>query len=101
MTTETVFGQMLALRLGNGDQHCPLESDTTGLNVKGKLYLFLFLYKYPHTAGVNEGPVPLGQTTRVSTAATGPAVPSNRSGAPGRLATPGKKRENESPYKAD
>ena len=29
---------MLALRLGDGDEHCVLESDTTGLNVKGNLY---------------------------------------------------------------
>ena len=36
---ETVFGQRLALRLGNGDEHRPLESDTTDLNVKGNLYL--------------------------------------------------------------
>ena len=40
VTTETVFGQTLALRLGNGNEHHPLESDTTGLNVKGKLYLY-------------------------------------------------------------
>ena len=38
---ETVYGQMMALRLGNGDEHRPLESDTTGLNVKGNLYLYL------------------------------------------------------------
>ena len=36
---ETVFGQTLALRLGDGDKHCALESDMTGLNVKGNLYL--------------------------------------------------------------
>ena len=41
MTTETVFGQTLALRLGDGDEHRALESDTTGLNVKGNLYLKL------------------------------------------------------------
>ena len=41
VTIETVFGQTLALRLGNGDDHYPLESDTTGLNVKGNLYLYL------------------------------------------------------------
>ena len=40
MTTETVFGETLALRLGNGDEHHALESDTTGLNVKGNLYLY-------------------------------------------------------------
>ena len=39
MTTETVFGQMLALWLGNGDEHYALELDMTGLNVKGNLYL--------------------------------------------------------------
>ena len=33
--TETVYGQMLALRLGDGDEHRALESDMTGLNVKG------------------------------------------------------------------
>ena len=38
-TTETVFRQTLAVRLGNRDEHCTLESDTTGLNVKGNLYL--------------------------------------------------------------
>ena len=41
MTTETVYGQTLALRLGNGDEHHALESDKTGLNVKGNLYLYL------------------------------------------------------------
>ena len=40
VTTETVFGPMLALRLGNGDEHHPLESDTTRLNVKENLYLY-------------------------------------------------------------
>ena len=39
VTTETVFGQTLPLWLGNGDEHRTLESDTTGLNVKGNLYL--------------------------------------------------------------
>ena len=29
---ETVFGQTLALQLGNGDEHRALESDTPGLN---------------------------------------------------------------------
>ena len=41
VTTETVFGQTLALRLGDRDEHCALESDTTGPNVKGNLYLYL------------------------------------------------------------
>ena len=39
MTTETVYAQTLALWLGDGDEHHVLESDTTGLNVKGNLYL--------------------------------------------------------------
>ena len=39
---ETVYGQMLALRLGNGDEYRPLELDMTGLNVKGNLYLYLY-----------------------------------------------------------
>ena len=39
VTMETVFGQMLALQRGDGDKHCTLESDTSGLNVKGNLYL--------------------------------------------------------------
>ena len=43
MTTETVYGQTLALQLGDRDEHHALESDTTGLNVKGNLYLNLFL----------------------------------------------------------
>ena len=38
---ETVFGQALALWLGNGDEHHTLESDTTGLNVQENLYLNL------------------------------------------------------------
>ena len=38
---ETVLGQTLALWLGNGDEHRALESDTTGLNVKENLYLYL------------------------------------------------------------
>ena len=37
---KTVFGQTLALWLGNGYEHRPLESDTTGLNVTGNLYLY-------------------------------------------------------------
>ena len=41
MTTETVFGQTLALWFGNGDEQHALELDTTGLNVKGNLYLYL------------------------------------------------------------
>ena len=44
MTTETVFGQTLALRLGDGDEHRALESDTTGL--KGNLYLYLNIKNY-------------------------------------------------------
>ena len=43
VTTETVFGQTLALQLGNGDEHPPLESDTTGLNVKGNLYFYFYM----------------------------------------------------------
>ena len=38
MTTENVYRQLLALWLGNGDEHCPLESDTTGQFVKGNLF---------------------------------------------------------------
>ena len=34
----------LALRLGDADEHHALESNTTGLNVKGNLYLNLYLY---------------------------------------------------------
>ena len=45
-TTETVFGQMLALWLGDGDEHRPLESDMTGQIVKGNLYLYLYLTSY-------------------------------------------------------
>ena len=41
VTMETVFGQTLALRLGDRDEHHALESDTTGLKVKGNLYLHL------------------------------------------------------------
>ena len=37
--TETVYGQTLTLWLGDGDEHRLLESDMTGLNVKGNLYL--------------------------------------------------------------
>ena len=43
VTTETVFRQTLALWLGKGDEHCDLESDTTGLNVKWNLYLYCSL----------------------------------------------------------
>ena len=39
LATETVFGQTLALWFGNGDERHTLEFDTTGLNVKGNLYL--------------------------------------------------------------
>ena len=39
MAPETVYGQTLALLFENGDEHRALESDTTGLNVKGNLYL--------------------------------------------------------------
>ena len=41
VTTETVYGQTLALQLGNGDEHRALESDTAGLYVKGNLNLYL------------------------------------------------------------
>ena len=40
VTTETVYGQTLALRLGDGDEHRALESDMTGLNVKGGTFSF-------------------------------------------------------------
>ena len=40
VTTETIFGQTLALWLGNGDDQHALELDTTGLNVMGNLYLW-------------------------------------------------------------
>ena len=53
ITTETVFGQTLALWLGNGDEHHPLELDTTGLNVKGNLYLLLKCL--PEMTGWQEG----------------------------------------------
>ena len=43
VTTETVYGQPLALQLGNGDEHHALESDMTGLNVKGNFYLYPLL----------------------------------------------------------
>ena len=43
MTMETVCGQTLALQLGDRDEHCTLEWDTTGLNVKGNLYLYLYV----------------------------------------------------------
>ena len=43
VTTETVYGQKLALWLGDGDEHHPLESNTTELNVKGSLYLYLIV----------------------------------------------------------
>ena len=39
MTTETVFRPTQALWLGDGNEHCALELDMTGLNVKGNLYL--------------------------------------------------------------
>ena len=41
MTRETVYGQTLALQLGDRDEHHTLESDMTGLNVNGNLYLYL------------------------------------------------------------
>ena len=42
VTTETVYGKkILALQLGDRDEHHALESDTTGLSVKGNLYLYL------------------------------------------------------------
>ena len=34
---------MLALGVGNGDEHRPLESDTTRQVVKGNLYLNFFI----------------------------------------------------------
>ena len=37
--TETVYGQTLAIRLGDVDEHHAVESDRTGLNVKWNLYL--------------------------------------------------------------
>ena len=44
---EMVYRQTLALQLGNGDEHHALEADTSGLNVKGNLYLTsLLILKY-------------------------------------------------------
>ena len=43
---ETVFGQTLAIWFGNGKEHHTLESDTTGLNVKGNLYLYLITIEF-------------------------------------------------------
>ena len=43
VTMETVYGQTLALWLGDGDEHCSLALDMIGLNVKGNLYLYLCL----------------------------------------------------------
>ena len=51
VTTETVYEQTLALRLGNGDEHHALESNRTGLNVKGNLYLTLGLKEVGHLLG--------------------------------------------------
>ena len=39
--TKNIYGQTLALQLGNGDEQRPLELETTGLNVKGNLYFYL------------------------------------------------------------
>ena len=33
----------MTIQLGNGDEHHTLELETTGLNVKGKLYLYVSL----------------------------------------------------------
>ena len=52
---ETVFGQTLALQLGNGDEHCALESDTTRQIVKGTFtylntgtaHMFMALIVFP------------------------------------------------------
>ena len=41
VTTETVFGQTLAVWLGNEGEYCTLELDTAELNVKGGFYLYL------------------------------------------------------------
>ena len=43
VTTETVYGQTLALWLGDGDEHSALELDMTELNVKGNLYLYIYI----------------------------------------------------------
>ena len=45
---ETLFGQTLALRLGDGNENHPLESDMTGQIVKGNHYLLLLVtFTYP------------------------------------------------------
>ena len=54
MTTETVFWQTLALWLGNGDEHRALELDTSGLNIKGNLYLCLNAVKNWSVPGPDE-----------------------------------------------
>ena len=41
MTTETVYGQTLALWLENGDEHCVLESDMTGQLSRGTFTFIL------------------------------------------------------------
>ena len=60
MTMETVYGQTLALRLGNGDEHRALESDTTGLNVKGNLYLYLSYLYHTSTSVISPGKGSIG-----------------------------------------
>ena len=48
VTMETIYRQTLALRLGDGDEHCTLESDMSELNVKGNLHLYLNLSQCVH-----------------------------------------------------
>ena len=50
---ETVFGQALALRLEKWDEHCSLESDTTGLKMSRGT--FTFTYDRPGDADQQQG----------------------------------------------
>ena len=52
---ETVFGQMLALRLGNGDEHRPLESDMTGHLSMGTFTLLRIMYTVTGSIGYKSG----------------------------------------------
>ena len=64
VTMETVYGQTLALRLGDMDEHRALESDTTGQIVKGNLYLTSARFS-PTASGTSQPSAPFNETKQV------------------------------------
>ena len=48
---QQIYAPLMALRLVKGDEHHALESDMTGLKVKGNLYLYLIILNFRSSVG--------------------------------------------------